>query len=53
MPKILIQLEKDEYLDPADAEVLIELKALLDAHDTLPTDLLKYKSLFRKYLSFY
>ena len=45
-------LEKDDYIREEDMEALKKLKKDLKKSDLLPTDLLQYKILFKRYADF-
>lgn len=53
IPKMLYKLEKDTAIHPDDIKKIKELKMMMQSETFLPTDLLKYRSLFKKYLNFY
>ena len=52
LPKILYALEKDEDLIPDDLELLKNLKSDLKNKYVLPSDLLRYRGIFKRYCQF-
>jgi hypothetical protein len=48
----MFALEKDENINPEDTERIKALKAALKKPKLLPTDLLQFKDIFRKYAGF-
>ena len=53
LPQLLKKLERCQDVDPSDKEAVAELKALMALDHISPSDLLKHKRLFWKYLDFY
>jgi len=53
IPKMLYKLEKDAEINPDDLAKIKKLKMMMQSETFLPTDLLKYRGLFRQYLNFY
>jgi hypothetical protein len=49
IPRYLYALEKDDNVDKEDLNDIKQLKYILRSGDILPTDLLKFRSIFRKY----
>jgi hypothetical protein len=50
LPKYLNKISKDPNIDEYDREQIKELKELLRNDSVLPTDLLQYKYIFKKYI---
>jgi hypothetical protein len=50
---MLYRLEKDDAVDPKHIEDIGKLKVLINSETVLPTDLLMFRRLFRRYLDFY
>ena len=53
MPIYLTNLEKDPEIPEKDKEDISKLKALLRQEKALPTDLLNYKHIFRRFAKFH
>ena len=53
IPQKLNKLRHDTALDPSDLDQVKKLRELMNSEYMLPTDLLSYRGLFRKYLDFY
>lgn len=52
MPNFLYNLEKDDQIIPSDLDRIKALKKDLKNPQLLPTDLLQYRSLFKRYAEF-
>ena len=52
LPNYFYALEKDDFILPEDLNKIGKLKAALKEPYVLPTDLLQYKDIFRRYAEF-
>lgn len=52
IPRMLTLLSKDEQINPVDQEQIMQLKSDIREKWILPTDLLKFRGIFKRYCSF-
>jgi len=52
LPNYFNSLEKDDKIHPSDLERIKDLKSLLKKKDLLPTDLLQFRDIFKRYADF-